>query len=132
MPSHKGIICDLGLGKVKDMVTMVTREGTNAGTLAYQHKEQLEGKPPKPAVDVYSFGIITLEVYTRVNAWKGHSAHEIREKIMNGEFPKIAEGIPEEVKDLIRKCFQTASQRPTFTELMPVLLRMAEKDIKFW
>ena len=47
--------------------------GGNAGTLAYQHVEQLMGKPPTPSLDVYSFGVILLEVYTRTPAWNGFS-----------------------------------------------------------
>ena len=48
----KPIICDFGVSKLKDG-TMVTNDGgSDAGTLAYQHKEQLQGEKPTMAVDV--------------------------------------------------------------------------------
>ncbi|KAL9976707.1 hypothetical protein ACROYT_G014034 [Oculina patagonica] len=76
-PSNRAIICDLGVGKVKSMMTMVTREGANAGTLAYQHIEQISEKPPFPSVDVYSFGVIMLEVFTRTPAWSDLSFADV-------------------------------------------------------
>ncbi|XP_044181024.1 serine/threonine-protein kinase pkn5-like [Acropora millepora] len=72
-PSKRAIICDLGLGKIKSNTATATKDGGNAGTLSYQHIEQLMGKPPTPSVDVYSFAVILLEVYTRTPAWNGFS-----------------------------------------------------------
>jgi len=76
-PSNKAVICDLGVGKVKDTMTMVTRDGANAGTLAYQPLEQLLGKPPTASVDVYAFAVVALEVYSQAPTWEGHTYQEV-------------------------------------------------------
>ena len=119
------------MGKLKDNVTMVTREGTNAGTLAYQHIEQLEGKPPSTSVDVYAFAVVALEVYSRVSAWRGISSHEIESKIKNGDYPEIP-NIPEDAKALIASCFKAASKRPSIDQLMPLLENMVDEKVGIW
>jgi serine/threonine protein kinase len=39
-------------------------EGTSSGTLEYMSPEQLEGKPPAPATDIYSLGVVLFELLT--------------------------------------------------------------------
>ena len=113
-------------------MTAVTREGANAGTLAYQHAEQLLGKPPTASVDVYSFAVVTLEVFTRAPAWEGFTYKEVSDSIMNGKFPKVPQGkVPVDAEAVIQKCFQPAVNRPSFTELLPSLKDMVG-DIEIW
>ena len=115
------------------MISLATKSGGNAGTLVYQHQEQLRGKPPTPSVDVYSFGVIALEVYTRVRAWRGLSSRKIREKILNGEFPDIPrDKVPEEAQALIGQCFQGATERPSMTDLLPLLQKLVHQAIDIW
>ena len=73
----------------KDQISSGTIERRNAGTTAYQHREQILGHTPTPSVDVYSFGVVTLVVFTRMPAWGRLSSSEIKNKIMNGEYPVI-------------------------------------------
>ena len=47
------------------------------------------GKPPTPSVDVYSFGVILLEVYTRTPAWSGFSYGDVTAAIKQGNYPSI-------------------------------------------
>jgi len=114
------------------MMTMVTREGANAGTLANQHIEQLSGKPPTPSVDVYSFGVIMLEVFTRTPAWTGLSFAEVVSEINGGRFPSIPEDkVPVEARALIERCFKESKEHPTFTELLPFLQNIVG-EVEIW
>jgi len=120
------------VGKVKDTMTMVTRDGANAGTLAYQPLEQLLGKPPTASVDVYAFAVVALEVYSRAPTWEGHTYQEVTDTIRKGNFPAIPHGkVPMDVEAMVQKCFQPAMNRPSFTELLP-LLRDMVGDIDIW
>lgn len=111
---------------------MITKQGGNAGTLAYQHQEQLLGKPATTSVDVYSFGVIAVEVYTRVPVWKGLSYHEVCEGIKKGKFPEFEEDkVPLEAQEIIHRCFQPSSERPSITELLPLLEKLVG-EIEIW
>ena len=47
------------------------------------------GKPPTPSVDVYSFAVVLLEVYTRTPAWNGFSYADVTAAIKQGSYPSI-------------------------------------------
>ena len=125
--TNNAIICDLGLAvSVKDQMSSGAIEGPNAGTPAYQHQEQILGKKPTTSVDVYSFGVVTLVVFTRMPASVGKTFHPcIKTKIMEGKYPLIpAEKVPEKAQDLISSCFQQCHERPSITDLFPLLRSM--------
>ncbi|MFJ8015491.1 protein kinase [Streptomyces sp. NPDC096339] len=50
------IITDFGIAHVSDATTALTHSGAIIGTPAYMAPEQLEGKPPAPATDLWSLG----------------------------------------------------------------------------
>ena len=128
-------ICDLGLGKIKSNTATATKDGGNAGTLAYQHVEQLMGKPPTPSVDVYSFGVILLEVYTRTPAWNGFSYADVTDAIKQGNYPSIPADkepdVPDGARTIIQQCFKESKERPSFTDLLPILQGLVG-DIEIW
>ena len=63
---------------------------------------------PASAVDVYSFRVITVEVYTRQPVWQGMSTFQIRQAtVERKEYSKSEqECIPEEAQTVIRACFR--------------------------
>lgn len=129
--TNKPVICDLGVGRLVDATHRTSAAG-NAGTLAYQHKEQLLGQNPTPAVDVYSFAVIMLEVFTRVPAWQGYSLPRLQRALMEDTFPRFdSEHIPVAAKEILRKCFQSANKRPTFISLLPEVKTLVG-DVDIW
>jgi hypothetical protein len=50
------IITDFGIAHLADATTALTQSGTIIGTPAYMAPEQLEGRPPAPAGDLWSLG----------------------------------------------------------------------------
>lgn len=50
------IITDFGIAHLADATTALTHTGTIIGTPAYMSPEQLEGRPPAPAGDLWSLG----------------------------------------------------------------------------
>ena len=130
--TSKAIICDLGVANVTDC-TSITQNVKNAGTLGYQHIEQLKGETPHPSHDVYSFGVITLEVYTRVPAWKGFKGVEVNQKILNGEYPLVPDALPENAMDIVNQCFTAALLRPSFREMLPILEKLlVNEGMEIW
>ena len=114
--TNKPIICELGVGKLVDR-TYQTSAGGNAATVAYQHKEQLVGKTPTSAADVYSFAVIMLETYSRCPAWKGYSVQALRKAIMDNQLPSIQkDDVPPQAQEIISLCFKRAEKRPSFLD----------------
>lgn len=81
-----------------------------------------------PAVDVYSFGVIAGEVYTRRPAWQGLSSVQVRQKINEGQYPSF-EMLHSLCEQMISKCFKLASERAMFSELLPGLEALSEVSV---
>ena len=124
----KAIICDFGVSKFKDMVASTQMGGSNAGTLAYQHKEQLEGKRVTNAVDVYAYAVIMGEVYSRKPAWSELNAREVRQAITDNKFPSFV-GVPPVAEEIIAKCFTTPGERPCLSDIMSDIESLSDIDV---
>jgi len=86
-----------------------SQEGAVIGTAAYMSPEQGRGEPATPASDIYSFGLLTEEVFAgRLR----HDATAVPEQRVAG--PRVEHRIPADVRTLIDKLLAPApSQRPT-------------------
>ncbi|MGD3112144.1 serine/threonine-protein kinase [Streptomyces sp. YGL11-2] len=65
------IITDFGIAHMSDATMALTHSGTIIGTPAYMAPEQLEGRPPTPATDLWSLG---ATLYTAVEGRPPFSA----------------------------------------------------------
>lgn len=127
--SHNPVVCDFGVSKLKDDCSTVASIKQNAGTLAYQHREGLEGEKSSTATDVYSFGVVMGEVVTRKRAWDGMKG-SVRKAILAGKFPEFVIA-PENVCaiEIIKSCLQTPEERPQFREILPKLESMCDPQM---
>lgn len=123
----KPVICDFGVSKLQDLA-VTNIGGPNAGTLGYQHQEQLNGQRVTPAVDVYSFAVIAGEAYSRQPAWKGKTYAEVRLAIQDGQYPTFPQQ-PLKCQEIITQCFKPANERPSFVELLPYLESLSEIEV---
>eukprot|EP00752_Nemacystus_decipiens_P011886 g10539.t1 len=106
-------LCDFGL---------VRTTVTSAGTPAYMAPELLEDRPYSKSVDVYAFGILLWEIFSRAIPFAGFSAADIREAVVSGGRPKVPRGNPSEVGQLMCRCWcQDSRQRPPFDEVEDLL-----------
>ncbi|MCZ4097929.1 serine/threonine protein kinase [Streptomyces sp. So13.3] len=65
------IITDFGIAHMADATTALTRTGAVIGTPAYMSPEQLEGKPPAPAGDLWSLGATLYSAVEGAPAFHG-------------------------------------------------------------
>jgi serine/threonine protein kinase len=112
-------ISDLGMCQpVKNERKPVKKEGVY-GVLPYMAPEVLRGYQYTKASDIYSFGIVMNE-YLSEEIPFNDIPHDyiLAVKICKGLRPKISEGIPNFLADLIIKCWDAkAENRPTAKEL---------------
>ncbi|EFN57849.1 hypothetical protein CHLNCDRAFT_21329 [Chlorella variabilis] len=86
------------------------------GTLTHAAPELVvEGMLTK-AADVFSFGVILLEMYSSKRVWRGYSFMQILSAISEGKLPfVIPADCPEALASLLHRCLHTdPMQRPTF------------------
>ena len=102
-------LTDFGLAWAKS-VSGITREGTFLGTPGYMAIEQLKGEKVDQRTDIYSLGLVFLELLTGVKAYSGDNYGAVIQNILT-KTPKgiskldsqVPEGIAKIVKKMIEK-----------------------------
>jgi serine/threonine protein kinase len=105
---------------------------SSRGSFPYLAPEIHQGQATHQASgDVWSFGIILLEIFTGKYAWGTRAENEIIKFLQLGEPPKNKESIPPKVQEIIKKCLKKdPSERPTFDELTPLLTEAEQESFR--
>ena len=86
------------------------------------------------ASDVYSFGIILYEVYSRKDPYAGEDMEEVLRLVADAKVnkrPEIPQEMPPMIQALMTDCLVAdPQQRPTFAELDQRLLRVDETRLE--
>ena len=103
-------VCDFGLVDVREVT---------AGTPNYMAPELLQSRPYSRPVDVYAFGVLLNEAFTRQVPWDGYKPFDIKEMVSAGQRPPTAMTMPVAAERLLQKAWhQAAALRPTFAEIV--------------
>ena len=86
-------LVDLGIATAADG-TRITRSGTVLGTAAYMAPEQLEGREPGPAVDVYALAAVCFETLAGRRPREGKTPMQIAHSIASAPPPDLREHWP--------------------------------------
>jgi eukaryotic-like serine/threonine-protein kinase len=86
-------LVDLGIATAADG-TRITRSGTVLGTAAYMAPEQLEGREPGPAVDIYALAAVSFEALAGRRPREGKTPLEIAHAIASAPPPDLREHWP--------------------------------------
>ena len=83
------------------------------------------------AVDVFAFGFVLYSMLTLKDAYENISFHQRQQKILNNEFPEIPAWIPEELKEIITRCWSiNPEERPSFQRIQDTLINSQLTIIK--
>ena len=85
-------LADLGIATAIEG-TRITMSGTVLGTAAYMAPEQLEGREPGPAADIYSLAVVAYETLRRPRL-RGPTPLEIAERKASEPVPTLRERAP--------------------------------------
>eukprot|EP01114_Cavostelium_apophysatum_P020947 TRINITY_DN716_c2_g1_i1.p1 TRINITY_DN716_c2_g1~~TRINITY_DN716_c2_g1_i1.p1 ORF type:complete len:545 (+),score=115.02 TRINITY_DN716_c2_g1_i1:74-1708(+) len=106
-------ITDFGLSKV---IGELNKTMTSCGTAAWAAPEVLRNSRYTEKADVYSYGVVLWELYTREDPYFGMPAFQIIFSVgTEGLRPVIPLSCPPDFSDLIRDCWHSDPQhRPSF------------------
>ncbi len=107
MVTTKGqaILMDFGLAKQAGK-TMITKEGTSMGTVAYMSPEQAHGEKVDHRTDIWSFGVLLYEMFTGQLPFKGDYEQAVVYSILNEEpepLTGLRTGVPMEMERIVNK-----------------------------
>jgi hypothetical protein len=92
--------------------------------------ELLSGKPFSKAVDVYMFGVLLWEIFTRDVPFRGYAVADIRRKVLAGERFRVPSiDCPDACQQLMRRCWAAdPASRPGFDEIHDMLSAAAARS----
>ncbi|KAF2073598.1 hypothetical protein CYY_005087 [Polysphondylium violaceum] len=118
-------VIDFGTSRNMDASKNMT---VNLGTVCWMAPEVIKGQQYTESCDVYAFGIILWELYTRLQPYDGVSNWTIPVMVDRGERPKIPSDCPTDYAKLVKTCWtDSPKKRPTFNEIHLTLLQFKSK-----
>lgn len=99
-------ILDFGLAKLTGQ-TLLTREGSTFGTIAYMSPEQTKGDPVDHRTDIWSLGVILYEMLTGKLPYRGEYPEAVIYSILNETHIKPSElnkKISKDLDNIINNC----------------------------
>ena len=109
-------IADFGSAKLRDEHMTKQR-----GTFQWMAPEVITNEHYTEKADVYSFGIILWEFWSKDPPYKGIKAKDVAIKVKNNKNfrPTIPDDMPQDIAELIKCCWDyDPDKRPTFLEII--------------
>lgn len=132
-------VLDFGLAKLTEQQTnqdlaalstlFKTSPGLVMGTVGYMSPEQARGREVDGRSDIFSFGSILYEMLSGKRPFTGENEVDIIASILHKEPEPLGDGIPDELKSLVRKTLRKDREEryQTATELLADLRDLRQK-----
>lgn len=118
-------VCDFGVSRVVDKRKTMTG---NVGTVSWIAPEIFEQRKYSEKADIYSFGIVLWELFTRKVPFTDIHSFSIPVAVIKGARPQIPKDCPSLLKKLIRSCWDAKpSKRPSLPKIIESLQRIVEQ-----
>ncbi len=126
-------IMDFGLARVAGG-TLVTKEGTTMGTIAYMSPEQARGEEVNHRTDIWSLGVVLYEMISGQLPFKGEHDQSVMYSILNEEpepITNLTPDIPMAIEQIVGKALEKKpDERYQHTEELLEDLRSISEGIE--
>jgi tRNA A-37 threonylcarbamoyl transferase component Bud32 len=113
-------VCDFGLSRMKLAAKLSV--GSKMGTPEWTAPEVLQSSANSEKSDVYSYGVVLWEIFTRKVPWEDKNAMQVVLMVgFHNQHLEIPDSVPPWARDIIQDCFKEADSRPSFAEIIPRL-----------
>jgi serine/threonine protein kinase len=124
-------IMDFGLAKLKGQ-TVLTKESSTLGTVAYMSPEQARGETVDHRTDIWSLGVVLYEMLSGRSPFQAEYEQAIVYGILNEQpepLTAVRTGIPMELEKIVEKCLsKDRSERYQHMDDLLVDLRRVKKE----
>jgi eukaryotic-like serine/threonine-protein kinase len=120
-------VLDFGIAKAQTTSSQ-TKTGQVKGTIRYMPPESMEGKPVDLRADVYSAGIILLEMVSGRRIWENMSDVRIMRSVLDGAVPSLTELIEDAPPGLVHICRKATARDPNERYASAAELRTAIRE----
>lgn len=118
-------ICDFGLSRFQAADNVMSA----VGTVQFAAPEVLKHEKYTELADVFSFGTVMWELYTRQRVFKGVPQIEVYKAVIQGSMPVIPKTVNATFAALLRDCWAlSATSRPSFREILTRLEKVREQE----
>ncbi len=115
-------LADFGIARLIGDTVRHTRTGHAIGTAAYLAPEQVLGEPLTTAVDIYSFGLVVLEMFTRQREFPGPPTEAALARLARQ--PEIPDDVPADWQALLAEMTsRDPADRPSAAQVAERLRR---------
>jgi serine/threonine protein kinase len=110
-------IIDFGIARSVDPTSDFTTTGVVMGSLGWTSPEQLDGRDPMPAMDIFAWGCLVAYAATGKHPFGGADAASRCWRILHAD--PVLDGLPPLLGDLVRAALdRDTGRRPTAQELL--------------
>lgn len=107
-------ICDFGLSRFKSDKLM-----SAVGTVHFAAPEVLNHEQYSEKADLFSFGTVMWELYTRDCVFKGLPQIEVYNRVISGNMPDVDKDCDPRYAELMKQCWEIdPTNRPSFREVI--------------
>lgn len=127
-------IVDFGLAKLAGK-SMLTKEGTTLGTIAYMSPEQARGTEVDQRTDIWALGVVLYEMLTGVQPFKADFDRAVLYSIINEDPEPIAKlnpDVPIELQEIVNHALQKdpESRYSSINKMLNNLREYRDKNIE--
>jgi serine/threonine protein kinase len=121
-------LCDFGLAKPFTDLNSGPCSSKFSGTPAYMAPEILQKKSYTEKVDIFAFGILIWEIFTRKIPYEGNELVDLKQRVLAGDKLYIPKNVPKDIEKVINLCINSdPNNRPSFIELSKMSIDFLNK-----
>jgi serine/threonine-protein kinase len=130
-------LSDFGVLKAQAADLELTKTGSNVGTAYYMAPEQIRAEAIDARADIYSFGVLTFELFTARKPFEGETQFDITRAHLLSEVPllrSISPETPKAIEKMVAICLEKDREHryQSMDELVDILIPLTVTKRSFF